>query len=57
MAWTLVIAIAENSAKLEAEEDLRTEDQHARLVERHFDLLCEFHTVPLRKAIPGTNTF
>src|SRR5215469_13767836 len=49
MAWKLVVAIVENSAKLEAEEDLRTEDQHARLVERNFDLLCELHTVRCRK--------
>src|SRR5215472_1809832 len=45
MGWKLVVAVVENSAKLEAEEDLRTEDQHARPVERNFDLLCELHTV------------
>src|SRR5215471_3769343 len=35
MAWKLVVGIVENSAKLEAEEDLRTEDQYARLVKRN----------------------
>ena len=39
----VVETVLERGAQLEAEQDLRAEDQHARLVEPDFDLLRQFH--------------
>jgi hypothetical protein len=43
LARQLLIAITEDTAKLEAEEDLRSEDQHARFLQSCFYLLRKIH--------------
>src|SRR5437763_506899 len=43
MPWQFIEAFAERRAQLEAEQDLRPEDQHPGFVERGLDLFRQLH--------------
>jgi len=43
MPWQFIEAFAERRAQLEAEKDLRPEDQHPGFVERGLDLFRQLH--------------
>jgi hypothetical protein len=43
-------AVLEDAAELKSEQNLRAQDEYARLVQRRLDLLAKLHRLPNRAA-------